>query len=129
VSSTASVASGTTPLRGSEYFAPHRPKLSPQKKRRRDILIGLASATGVTLLGAFAFGGLMIVLFVLCLGAFGGYVMLLANVQKQKLERQAKVRYMSETGGVVPGQALTSTPAFDEAGDAQLPRMFVVGGN
>jgi len=71
----------------------------------------------------------MIVLFVLCLGAFGGYVMLLANVQKQKLERQAKVRYMSETGGVVPGQALTSTPAFDEAGDAQLPRMFVVGGN
>lgn len=128
-SSTASVASGTTPLRGSEYFAPHRPKLSPQKKRRRDILIGLASATGVTLLGAFAFGGLMIVLFVLCLGAFGGYVMLLANVQKQKLERQAKVRYMNETGGVAPGQASTAQSAFDEAGDAQLPRMFVVGGN
>ena len=116
-SSTASVAAGITPLRGSEYFAPHRSKLSPQKKRRRDILVGLAV------------GGLMIVLFVLCLGAFGGYVVLLANVQKQKLERQAKVRYMRETGGVAPGQASTSQAAFDEAGGAPLPRMFVVGGN
>ena len=71
----------------------------------------------------------MIVLFVLSLGAFGGYVVLLANAQKQKLERQAKVRYMNETGGVAPGQASMSQPAFDEAGDAQLPRMFVVGGN
>ena len=55
--------------------------------------------------------------------------LLLANAQKQKLERQAKVRYMNETGGVAPGQASMSQPALDEAGDAQLPRMFVVGGN
>jgi Flp pilus assembly protein TadB len=127
-SSTAAVASGSTPLRGSEYFAPHRPKLSPQKKRRRDILFGLAGATGVTLLGAFAFGGLMVVLFLLSLGAFGGYVVLLANAQKQKLERQAKVRYMQDNGGVMPGQAGAAPGAFDNNGEA-LPRMFVVGGN
>jgi hypothetical protein len=122
------VASGSAPLRGSEYFAPHRPTLSPQKKRRRDILFGLAGATGVTLLGAFAFGGFMILLFLLSLGAFGGYVVLLANAQKQKLERQAKVRYMQDNGGVLPGQAPAGSPAFDENEEA-LPRMFVVGGN
>ena len=124
----APVASGTTTLRGSEYFAPHRPKLSPQKKRRRDILFGLAGATGVTLLGAFAFGGLMIVLFLLSLGAFGGYVVLLANAQKQKLERQAKVRYMQDNGGALPGQASAASVAFDD-NEEVLPRMFVVGGN
>jgi hypothetical protein len=122
------VASGSAPLRGSEYFAPHRPKLSPQKKRRRDILFGLAGATGVTLLGAFAFGGLMILLFVLSLAAFAGYVVLLANAQKQKLEREAKVRYMQDNGGVVPGQATGAPAAFDDE-EATLPRMFVVGGN
>jgi len=125
----APVAPGTTTLRGSEYFAPHRPKLSPQKKRRRDILFGLAGATGVTLLGAFAFGGVMILLFVLCLAAFGGYVMLLANAQKQKLERQAKVRYMQANGGAAPVQAPAAQAAFDEADEDPLPRMFVVGGN
>ena len=122
------VASGSAPFRGSEYFAPHRPKLSPQKKRRRDILFGLAGATGVTLLGAFAFGGLMILLFVLSLAAFAGYVVLLANAQKQKLEREAKVRYMQDNGGVVPGQATGAPAAFDDE-EATLPRMFVVSGN
>ncbi len=127
-SSVVPVASGTTTLRGSEYFAPHRPKLSPQKKRRRDILFGLAGGTGVTLLGAFAFGGLMIVLFLISLGAFGGYVVLLANAQKQKLERQAKVRYMQDNGGVMPRQAGAASGAFDDNEEA-LPRMFIVGGN
>jgi len=122
------VAQGSAPLRGSEYFAPHRPKLSPQKKRRRDILFGLAGATGVTLLGAFAFGGLMILLFLLSLGAFCGYVVLLANAQKQKLEREAKVRYMQDNGGVLPGHAAAVPASFDEA-EESLPRMFVVGGN
>ena len=125
----APVASGTAPLRGSEYFAPHRPKLSPQKKRRRDILFGLAGATGVSLLGAFAFGSVMILFFVLCLAAFGGYVVLLANAQKQKLERQAKVRYMQDNGGVVPGHAAAVAAVFDDTDEEALPRMYVVGGN
>jgi len=123
----APVAPGTTPLRGGEYFAPHRPKLSPQKKRRRDILFGLAGATGVTLLGAFAFGGIMILLFLLCLAAFVGYVMLLANAQKQRLERQAKVRYMRETGRS-EGHAQGPAAGRDED-DGPAPRMYVVGGN
>jgi len=123
----APVAPGTTPLRGGEYFAPHRPKLSPQKKRRRDILFGLAGATGVTLLAAFAFGGIMILLFLLCLAAFVGYVMLLANAQKQRLERQAKVRYMRETGRS-EGHAQGPAAGRDEDG-GPAPRMYVVGGN
>lgn len=128
-SPTAPVASTSAPLRGSEYFAPHRPRLSPQKKRRRDVLFGLAGATGVTLLGAFAFGGLMIVLFLLSLAAFAGYIVLLANAQKQKLERQAKVRYMRENGGTAPVQAPANERAFDDSDAASMPRMFVVGGN
>jgi hypothetical protein len=88
----------------------------------------LAGATGVTLLGAFAFGGLMIVLFLISLGAFGGYVVLLANAQKQKLERQAKVRYMQDNGGVMPRQAGAASVEFDDNEEA-LPRMFIVGGN
>jgi Flp pilus assembly protein TadB len=129
VAPAARVAPGTTPLRGSEYFAPHRPKLSPQKKRRRDILFGLAGATVVTLLGAFAFGGLMTLLFLLSLAAFVGYVVLLANSQKQKLERQAKVRYMRENDGRVPGQAAVTEVAFDDSDNDQAPHIFVVGGN
>ncbi|MEX1218436.1 MAG: hypothetical protein WEA11_07965 [Acidimicrobiales bacterium] len=122
-SSTVPVADGSTALRGSEYFAPHRPKLSPQKKRRRDILFGLAGATGVTLLGAFAFGGVMVFFFLLSLGSLGAYVALLANVQKQKIERQAKVRYMS---GSTIGALQLGTEAD---GESTQPRMFVVGGN
>lgn len=125
----APVASGTAPLRGSEYFAPHRPKLSPQKKRRRDILFGLAGATGVTMLMAFAFGGIMVALFLLSLVAFVGYVVLLANAQKQKLERQAKVRYMSEAGGLSPAHGALASVELDIDDEVSAPRMFVVGGN
>jgi hypothetical protein len=67
-------------------------------------------------------------LFLLSLGAFGGYVVLLANAQKQKLERQAKVRYMQDNGGAQPGQAGAASVAFDD-NEEVLPRMFVVGGN
>lgn len=123
------VALGTAPLRGSEYFAPHRPKMSPQKKRRRDVLFCLAGATGVTMLMAFAFGGIMTALFLLSLAAFVGYVVLLANAQKQKLERQAKVRYLGETDGVVPDRVASATAEFDAEVESSAPRMFVVGGN
>jgi len=53
---------------------------------------------------------------------------LLANAQKQKLEREAKVRYMQDNGGVLPGHAAAVPASFDEA-EESLPRMFVVGGN
>lgn len=125
----APVASGTAPLRGSEYFAPHRPKLSPQKKRRRDILFGLAGATGLTMLMAFAFGGIMFPLFLLSLAAFVGYIVLLANAQKQKLERQAKVRYMRESAGVASDHIPFTSVQSDVEDEMSAPRMFVVGGN
>lgn len=128
-SSTAPVAQGTTPLRGGDYFAPHRPKLSPQKKRRRDILFGLAGATGVTLLGAFAFGGIMYLLFLMTLAAFVGYVVLLANAQKQKLERQAKVRYMAATGASAPSSRPEAHLESADVVEESLTQMYIVGGN
>lgn len=111
------VAPGTAPLQGGQYFAPNRPRLSPQKKRRRDILLGTAAATGVTFLLALLMGGAAWMLFLLCLAALVGYVVLLANLQKQKLERQAKVRQ------------LRAVPNHDDVAFDEPVRMYVVGGN
>lgn len=116
------VATRSAPLQGGHYFAPSRPKLSPQKKRRRDILFGTAGATALTFLLAVMMGGAAWMLFLLCAAAFGGYVMLLANMQKQKLERQAKVRQLR----TVTFDADTAVDLDDEE---PLRRMYVVGGN
>ena len=81
---------------GEAYFAPHRPSLSQTKKRRRDILVGLLVATGVTFMATLAIGGLATYAFVLVLVLTVVYVVALANLQKQALERRAKVRYLSD---------------------------------
>ena len=81
---------------GQAYFAPHRPSLSQTKKRRRDILLGLLAATGVTLLATLAMGGLATYTFVVALVLTVAYVVALANLQKQALERRAKVHYLSD---------------------------------
>lgn len=112
------VAPRSAPLHGGHYFAPTRPKLSPQKKRRRDILFGCAGATGFSFFLALLMGGAAWMLFLLCLGALCGYVALLVNVQKQKVERQAKVRQ------------LRSVPAGADVEDvAPVRRMYAVGEN
>ena len=118
--STLPVAPRSAPLVGGQYFAPSRPKLSPQKKRRRDVLFGAAGAAAFTFLLALMMGGVAWLLFLLCLGAFVGYVLLLANAQKQKLERQAKVRQLRSmpVGGVV-GDVV--------ADDEPVRRMYAVG--
>lgn len=118
------VAARTAPLQGGQYFAPRRPTLSPQKKRRRDILLGTAGAVVVTLLLGLLMGGFAWVLFLLSLAAFGGYVYLLASVQKQKLERQAKVRTLRS---VTPQP--DAVDGFDDTDDAPVRHMYVVGGN
>jgi hypothetical protein len=121
----APVAAGTSPLPGGAYFAPHRPKMSPQKKRRRDILFGLLGATGVTVLGALFMGGLLTVLAVLCLLMTVAYVTLLANAQKRTIERRTKVRYMADPVAARQVEA----PAYDDEYDMPQRRMYVVGGN
>lgn len=73
-----------------------RPTLSAAKKRRRDILVGLLSATGVTALGAVLMGGMFVALFVVTLGLTGAYVVLLAQAQRRVLEARQKVRYLDE---------------------------------
>lgn len=117
------VAPRSAPLAGGQYFAPVRPQLSPQQKRRRDVLVGAAGATGATFLLAMLAGGIMWLLFLLCLGALVGYVALLVDAQKRKLERRTKVRPL-------PAPPLQYENVIQEIVDEQPERrMYVVGGN
>jgi hypothetical protein len=128
--SMAPVASGSTALRGGAYFAPHRPKLSQQKKRRRDILFGLLAATGVTALGAFFLGGIFTVLFVLSFLLTAAFVTLLASAQKRSIERRTKVHYIAETAAPASAARAGGSRRFaDDEDEESLPRMYVVGGN
>ena len=142
------VAEGIAVMPGGDYFAPHRPKLSPQKKRRRDVLLGLAGATGVTFLATISLGGAFFTfLFLLSAIAFGGYVYLLVQARKQLEERRHKVRPIVEHQASTPAASSTDSDAsapdsgasaeraanVDDVfasvfGDEQ-PRMRVVGGN
>jgi len=117
------VAQRSMPLQGGDYFAPVRPQLSPQQKRRRDVLIGTAGAAAATFMLAMLAGGVMWLLFLLCLGAFVGYVALLVDSQKRKMERRAKVHPLP----VAPPQY---DDVIDRIVDEQPERrMYVVGGN
>ncbi|MBU3700781.1 MAG: hypothetical protein FGM58_01875 [Acidimicrobiia bacterium] len=117
------VAPRSAPLGNGQYFAPVRPQLSPQKKRRRDVLFGTAGATGATFLLAMLAGGVMWLLFLLCVGALVGYVALLVDAQKRKLERRAKVRPLPT---VIPQHDDVIDGIVDEEPQR---RMYVVGGN
>ncbi len=91
-------ASGYRPV-GARPGAPVRyaPSASttPAQRRRRDVLLGLMVAAGVTLLaglftGATLVWGLFLVVAVLLLA----YMYALARMQQMKLERETKVRYL-----------------------------------
>jgi hypothetical protein len=60
-----------------------RTTLSQAKKRRRDVLVGLLAATGVTFLGAVVMGGTVRYLFGLSLVLTVAYVVALASIQKR----------------------------------------------
>ena len=121
----APVAPGVAPLRGGAYFAPHRPRLSPEKQRRRNILFGLGGSTIVTALMAMAFGGAFATLFVLCLLATAAYVVLLANAQKRRLEQRQKVRPIPAQGSPATARPARPVGAGDASDDAQR---FAIGG-
>ena len=78
---------------------------SEARKRRRDVFYALLAATGVSLLLAVVMKGPMMVLFVLCLGALGGYTALLVQIQRRTAERVQKVRPLRP-------QTVTPDPAY-----------------
>ena len=78
---------------------------SEARKRRRDVFYALLAATGVSLVLAVAMKGPMVVLFVLCLAALGGYTALLVQIQRRTLERVQKVRPLRP-------QTVTPDPAY-----------------
>jgi hypothetical protein len=75
-----------------------RTSLSQAKKRRRDVLVGLLAATGVTFLGTVVMGGTVRYLFGLSLVLTVAYVVALASIQKRALEQRSKVRYLGGQG-------------------------------
>ena len=124
--------SPTTGLGGQGYFAPRRPTVSQTKKRRRDILVGLLGATGVTFLGMLVLGGMVTYLFGLSLVLTVVYVMALANLQKRAIERRSKVRYLDGTAVAPAAWAGAEWTAADddEGTEYAYPsrQVYAVGG-
>jgi hypothetical protein len=122
--------SPTTGLGGQGYFAPRRPTMSQTKKRRRDILVGLLGATGVTFLGMLVLGGMVTYLFGLSLVLTVAYVMALANLQKRAIERRSKVRYLDGTAVAPAAWAGPEWTADDEGTEYAYPsrQIYAVGG-
>lgn len=64
-----------------------------QKRRRREVLLGLLGATGLTFLLLVAVGGTFLtLLFLASAGSLGAYVYALRQIHVRALERAAKVR-------------------------------------
>jgi len=72
------------------------------RKRRRDILVGLLTATGVLLLGGLVLGGVLWYGFGLSFLLLGAYVALLWTMQQAQLDRQRTVAYLPSNGAMVP---------------------------
>lgn len=83
---------------------------SDAKRRRRDVLIGLLGATGLSLLLAVAVGGtLMTLLFLASAGAFGAYTYALRQMKVRTMERVAKVRPLVSRSAPSPVLAMRRT--------------------
>lgn len=82
---------------------------SMAKKRRKDILMGLLTATAVTALAGFFMGGVALLLFGLSLVLTVAYVVLLAQAQKRLVEKRTKVRYLAPQH-----TASSSEPGWDD---------------
>ena len=73
--------------------------LSQAQRRRRDVLIGLASLCMVSLLMAGALGGLFVPLFVLSLAVLGGYLVVLGRNRAIREEQERKVLHLHSEDG------------------------------
>lgn len=67
---------------------------SEARRRRRDVFLTLLGAVVVTFLLAVALGGTVWMLHLAVDAVFGGYVLMLINLQQQSVEREHKVRYI-----------------------------------
>lgn len=109
-------------------MAPRRPTMSATKKRRRDVLVGLLAATGVTFLGTLVMGGAVTYLFGLTLVLTVAYVAALASIQKRAIERRTKVRYLETPAApAVWSEAEWAEADEADAGYAVRP-MYAVNG-
>lgn len=90
-----------TPGSSLRPVADHRPAVHSAlgsidaRRRRRDVLVGLLGATGLTFLLAFAVGGLFTLLFLISVASLGGYVYALRQRHLRTMERVAKVRVLT----------------------------------
>jgi Flp pilus assembly protein TadB len=118
------------PVPGSVPFAPRRPSMSETKKRRRDVLVGLLGATGVTFLGMLVMGGMVTYLFGLSLVLTVSYVVALASIQKRAIERRTKVRYLEGPAVTPVAWSEQGWAADEEGGDYAYParQIYAVGG-
>lgn len=119
---------------GSTSFAPARSSVAIARQRRRNVLMALLGATGVTFLGSILMGGSLTTLFALSLVLTGGYVFLLANAQKRVEERRVKVRHLPSAAPAPARRQRVDFFAEDRAGEVvggfaeeQYPRIRAVG--
>lgn len=84
-----------TALPTNQPAALRNPEMSPMQRRRRDVLVGLAGAAGVTMLLALFVGSAFAwFLWLLCTAALGGYVYLLLRLKQTRLERTRNVHFL-----------------------------------
>ena len=111
--STLERATPGTSLRTMAHSAPMVPMMmnrSDAKRRRREILVGLLAATGLTFLLLVAFGGTMsTLLFLASASALGSYVFALRQLQMRSMERVAKVRTLAPRAMPAPVLAFRRT--------------------
>ncbi len=94
--STLERATPGTSLRNMGHAASMVMNRSDAKRRRREILVALLAATGLTFLLLATFGGtISVLLFLASASALGSYVFALRQVQIRSMERVTKVRTLA----------------------------------
>ncbi len=96
-------------------IAPIRPTVRPDvRRRRRDVLSGLAGATGFTfLLTLLAGGTLPTLMFVASAACLGAYVYALRQLKLRSMERSVKVRPLRPAVGSRPALVGLRTTAVN----------------
>jgi hypothetical protein len=93
--------------------------MSPAQRRRRDVLVGLLFAVGITLVMALFSGGsiVFVALHLVADAVLGGYVCLLLQLKAREQERRSKVRPLQPTGR---RPSLVTLPDTGLGGEAAL---------
>ena len=96
--------------------------MSPAQRRRRDVLIGLLCAAGITLVMALFSGGniVFVALHLVTDVLLGGYVYLLLQVKSRAADRRTKVRPLRPAT-----PRLRSVPPLADTGPASNPALVL----